>query len=177
LQGLLVWLHQKMQCLSAWLPSPEAAAAAADFAVGDEAQQSTVWHSTAQYEEDSAAAAAAAVLPDLSAGRSHGSTAAYRRLLSLQQQHQQQGNSSKGSADAEYQRAGCDCDRRPAFAELQYNVYSLQVRAGCLGIGLFTQSHKQKETRQRQAVRMFRPVNADTVRSCAFMCIQKLGSD
>jgi hypothetical protein len=122
------------------LPSPDAAAAAADFAVGDEAQH------------DGASPQAAAAAAELRLGQPQqqppqtAATAVYRRLLSFnslwggstspseqqqqqgQQQHQQHQEEEQISAVAG-RPCACSLQARrrgqSAFAELQYNVYSL----------------------------------------------------
>jgi hypothetical protein len=130
-QSLLLWWGQNRERIAAWLPSPAAAAAAADFAVGDEAQQ----HSTSTVQ-----AAQSVLQQPHRTPEPHPATptAMYRRLLSLssmwgavpdttqppqQQQQQQQRQESarlQGSIGSR-----CEC-ASSAFAELQYNVYSLQ---------------------------------------------------
>lgn len=118
LQQLMVWWRLHSKSLAAWLPVPEVAATQADFAVGDEAQ----------HNSGDAATATTSVSDAQPSWDSVAATSMYRKLLSWK-------TFGGGSTDAappvikspplSHPSAGCKCGSS-AFAELQYNVYSLQ---------------------------------------------------
>lgn len=119
LQQLMVWWRRHSTSTAAWLPASDIAATQADFAVGDEAQ----------HDRKSAPTTATAIEADAQqVWDDYAAASMYRKLLTWKA-------FGGGTTDAaqpaikglprSHHSAGCKC-RSSAFAELQYNVYSLQ---------------------------------------------------